>query len=195
MIGIILAAGFSRRMGTNKLLLPFKNKTIIEAVLKEAMESNLEKVYIVCQEGKVKEIISKYSKNIIVNNRASEGQSTSIVEALIKIKDINKYDSFMFLMGDQPLINKNFLNEMINFYYDNKCSILVPIYKSKRGTPVVFSSNWYSKLLNLKGDEGGRQIIKQNMECVMEYRVDNGMLGKDIDNIKDYNEVLDIAKK
>ncbi len=194
MIGIILAAGFSRRMGKNKLILPFKNNTIIESVIKETMASKLEEIYIVCQEGKVKDIGSKYSINIILNKRANEGQSTSIVEALRQIEDINKYDSFMFLMGDQPLINKDFLNEMINFYYDNKYSILVPVYNSKRGTPVIFSSTWREKLLDLKGDEGGRQIIKKYGEEVLEYKVDSESLGVDIDNLEDYNKVLNIDK-
>jgi len=188
MIGIILGAGYSKRMGTNKLLLPFKNKTIIEVIIEEAIASKLEKVYIVCREDETIKIVNKYPINIIINERAHEGQSTSIVEAMKEIE--NNFGSYMFLMGDQPLIHKDFINEMIDFYYSNNSSILVPLYNNKRGTPVIFSSKWSAELLRLKGDEGGRQIIRQNSEEVLEYKVDSEILGKDIDKVEDYEKIL-----
>lgn len=192
MIGIILAAGFSKRMGKNKLVLPFKDSTIIESVIKEVLASNLDKAYIVCREDEVKDLANKYPIHIIVNKRAHEGQSTSIVRALEQIGDSDSNDSYMFFVGDQPLIHKQFINEMIDFYYENKASILVPLYNNKRGTPVIFFSKWKNDLLKLTGDEGGRRIIRQNMKVVLEYEVDNEFLGRDIDTIDSYNEILTV---
>lgn len=188
MIGIILAAGFSKRMGKNKLLLPFKDNTIIESVIREVVSSKLNKVYIVCREDEVKDLAGKYSLNIIINKKAHEGQSTSIVEAIKKVD--SEAGSYMFLMGDQPLINKDFINEMIDFYNNNNTSILVPYYNDKRGTPVIFSSKWKKDLLKLKGDEGGRQIIRGNIKDILKYKVDSKILGIDIDNIEDYERIL-----
>jgi len=188
MIGVILASGYSRRMGANKLLLPFKNKTMIEAVIEEAISSNLEGIYIVCRNNEIKDVVNQYPINIIMNEEAHEGQSTSIVKAIQEVE--GKYDSYMFLMGDQPLINKDFINEIMDFYYNNNSSILVPIYNGKRGTPVVFASKWNNALLELRGDEGGRQIIRQNNKEVLEYEVDHQVLGVDIDNIEDYKKIM-----
>lgn len=187
MIGIILAAGYSKRMGTNKLLLAFKGKKIIENVIEEAITSKLDKVYIVCREDETKDIASKYPINIIINERAYEGQSTSVVEAIKEMGD--NADSYMFLMGDQPLIHRDFINDMIDFFCNNRASILVPYYSGKRGTPVIFSSKWKQELLQLKGDEGGRQIIRENSDVVSEYKVDSKALGKDIDTVEDYEEL------
>lgn len=193
MIGIILAAGFSKRMGQNKLILPFKDSTIIESVIKEVLSSNLDQAYIVCREDEVKGLAGKYPIHIIVNKRAYEGQSTSIVKALEQIEARDHNDSYMFFMGDQPLIHRQFINEMIDFYYENKASILVPLYHNKRGTPVIFSSKWKDDLLKLTGDEGGRQIIRQNMKEVLAYEVDNEYLGRDIDTMDGYKEILTLV--
>ena len=192
MIGIILASGYSKRMGTNKLLLSFKDKTIIENIIEEVIYSKLEKVYIVCRENEVKEIVGKYPIQIIINEMAHEGQSTSIVEAIKEVD--NNFDSYMFLMGDQPLMNRDFINKMIDFYYSNNSSILVPYYNGKRGTPVIFSSKWKNDLLKLKGDEGGRQIIRDNSEDVLEYKVESEILGMDIDKAEDYERILNYIK-
>ena len=44
----ILAAGSSQRMyGNNKLLLPFKNKTLIGAVCQTIVDSHLEPIFVI----------------------------------------------------------------------------------------------------------------------------------------------------
>jgi len=55
---------------------------------------------------------------------------------------------------------------------------------------VIFSSKWSAELLMLKGDEGGRQIIRENSKEVLEYKVNSAILGKDVDNIEDYEKIL-----
>ncbi|RMI19354.1 MAG: hypothetical protein D6681_03025, partial [Calditrichaeota bacterium] len=45
---IILAAGFSRRMkGTNKLLLPFRGKTVLETTVETVLEIPFREVVVV----------------------------------------------------------------------------------------------------------------------------------------------------
>lgn len=190
MIGIILGAGYSRRMGKDKLLLPFKEATIIETIIKEVAASNLEKVYLVCRDNEVKEIAEKYPIHVITNENAEEGQSTSIVKAMETIGDIAP--SYMFLMGDQPLISKEFINGMMDFYSQNQASILVPVYNGKRGTPTIFSNRWQEHLMKLKGDEGGRNIIRAHPEEVQMYPVKDEILGKDVDSLEQYMEILNL---
>ena len=190
MVGIILGAGYARRMGKDKLLLPFKETTIIETIIKEGVASELERIYLVCRDNQVKEIAKKYPIHVIINENAGEGQSTSIVKAMEAVGDI--VPSYIFLMGDQPLISKDFINSMMDFYRQNHASILVPVYNGKPGTPTIFSNRWQEHLLKLKGDEGGRSIIRAHPKEVQLYPVENGILGKDVDSLEQYIEILNL---
>ena len=47
MNGIILASGFSRRMGQNKLLMKINNKEIIRTVIQEIKKSNITNIILI----------------------------------------------------------------------------------------------------------------------------------------------------
>ena len=59
MNGIILAAGFSRRMGDNKLLMEYKGKTIIESVIETIKKSKVTNLILVAKDDKIIEIGKK----------------------------------------------------------------------------------------------------------------------------------------
>ena len=86
---VLLAAGQSRRMGTNKQLLPWRGKTILDAVchaLQVGWEQsnsswNLEAYPMVAVTGgdhDIDRIASNYGFSITHNSRSDLGQGTSI---------------------------------------------------------------------------------------------------------------------
>lgn len=191
MNGIILASGFSRRMGQNKLLMKIKEETIIEKVINEVKKSKVEKIYIVTNNEEIKNIAYKSDIEVIENKEAIKGQSESIKLA---VKEIKEKGDFMFFCGDQPFIDFITINNLINEFKKNKNKIIVPIFENRKGNPVIFPENFRLDLLNIEGDVGGRYIIKSNKDKVVFFEVDKEIFLKDIDNNEEYKEIIKMIK-
>lgn len=184
--GIIMASGFSRRIDSNKLVLDFKGKPIIERVIKAVKESDIDEIIMVYREDTIKEIGIRNNIKAIPNYKAELGQSQSIK---IGVRNASKKtNGFMFFVGDQPLLNTITINKLIKVFKDGEYPIVVPNYNGKRGNPVIFSSSFKEELLNITGDHGGRSIIMKNQDKVEFVKFENEAIGKDIDTWKEYTK-------
>lgn len=156
--GIVMASGFSKRMGENKLLMDFNGKTIIENTFEVLEKCNFKEVIVVSQYEEVLKIAKRYEFICVLNDNAHIGQSESIK---LGIKHIAKCDGYMFFVGDQPLINYYDVKELINEFEKNKAYIVIPRYFNKTGNPVIFPTCLKNNLLSLKNDEKGKKVIDE----------------------------------
>lgn len=183
--GIILASGFSSRMNKDKLMMKLDNEFIIKFVLKNAINSNLDDLILVYRNDEIAKLSSNSKIRLVYNGNAYNGQSESIKLGILNAKDNSDY---LFLLGDQPFIFSNIINEIIDEFNNNKGMIIVPYYGEKRGNPVLFPNEFKNELLSLSGDEGARKIIYKYKERVKKIEFDNSMYNLDIDNAKDYEQ-------
>lgn len=186
--GVVLAAGLSKRMGDNKLLLPFEAGTVLESVFRRALACGLDKLVTVC--GRDADVTSKLSGAIgipyVVNPDYALGQSTSMKCGLSAVREA--VDACVFFMGDQPLIETSVIADMIEIFRERRDRhlILVPCFEGKRGTPVIFGSYWFDQLMAVEGDKGGRDIIRQATDSVETFEVGNPSFFWDVDNQASY---------
>jgi molybdenum cofactor cytidylyltransferase len=194
--GIILAAGMSSRLGSSKQLLPLKGKYLLEWVLDACLGSKLNKTYLVLgyqSENIIRTLDQQLrdpSIQVVVNPKYREGQSQSLRAGLLEASD--DFSSVMFLLADQPMVDSEFINFLLNRFWTAPKSICVPINCGKRKNPVIFSRDWYNRLLQIKGDIGARQIIKANSQHVLQVDVENSMYFYDIDTKADYNRIRNL---
>ena len=184
--GIILASGFSKRMGKDKLLIELDGEKIIETVIKAAKASELSQVVVVYRKTEVKRIADTYKVDSVLNPKAELGQSESMKRG---IKRTDKGSDFMFLMGDQPFLNSDLIDTLINEYKKTSRGIIVPFYNSKKGMPSIFSSNYRQELLEVEGDKGGRDIMQRNQEDIKKVYFHNEKLGIDVDTFDDLERI------
>lgn len=191
MNGIILASGFSKRMGENKLVMKFKDNTIIEQVIDVVKSSNLNKVILVARDDRIINIGKEKGINTIKNDYAIIGQSSSIK---IGINNSNLEENYMFFCGDQPFIDKESINKLIDISNKNKENIIIPRIDKVFGSPVIFPKIFKKELLALKGDIGGKYIINNYLDKVLYVEIDNELFLKDIDNKEEYNKYIKMIK-
>lgn len=182
--GIIMASGFSKRMGKDKLLLDINGETLIERVIKAVKESNIEEIIMTYKNYDIKAIGDKYNLNTVYNSNAEEGQSSSIKVGIKAAKP--NTDGYVFFVADQPFLSSEVINKIINEFYKNTSMIVVPLYKDKKGNPVIFPFQFKKELLMLEGDIGGRKIIMNNLNRVKYIKIDNFSAGQDIDTWDEY---------
>ena len=181
-LGVILASGFSKRMGQNKLLLHFKNMPISEYVIKACKNSNLSNTIIISRFDEIQEIARKYQITYISNEKAYLGQSESIK---IAVNNAIEYDAIMFLSADTPLITSQVINKMLSTYNGEILSLK---YQDKLTNPVIFPKRYFEDLSKLEGDIGGKSIILANKFDAL----DIDFYNKDIDTQEDFYELGEV---
>jgi molybdenum cofactor cytidylyltransferase len=190
--GVILAAGFSKRMGTAKMLLPYKGKPILRHVIDQSLDSSLSGISVVINPdvpGLLQEVSRTRVNKVLLNDRALVGMSSSVKAGLLSIPSHIK--AVMFLLGDQPLLTSDEINQVIHDYIgmEREPLIVQATYETEKGHPVLFDRKMFSHLLQVDGDEGGRTILKQFNKYVKYAEMGKKQIS-DIDTIDDYKKLL-----
>lgn len=186
--GIIMASGFSKRMKKDKLTLRIDGELVIEKVIKAAKLSRLDEIILVYQKDEIRDIAVKYGIKTIFNSCPENGQSESM-KLGIKASDINT-KAFMFLVGDQPLLNSQTIDKIIDAFNNNDNEIVVPVYNEEKGSPTLFSSIFRDKLLEVEGDKGGKMIIQEMSDRVKYLPIEDYRVGLDIDTWDEYQRLI-----
>jgi molybdenum cofactor cytidylyltransferase len=183
---ILLAAGQSKRMGELKQLMPFGQSTIVGQAVDNLLGSAVVEVVVVVgyKAEDVKKAIADKPVRIVVNPDYEQGMSTSIIAGLNLVH--GGVQAVMLALGDQPLVNSETINILIEEFCNHDKGIAVPTYQGRRGHPIIFAIKYKEQLLKLKGDVGGRQIIKDNPDDVLEVAVDSESIIADFDTADDY---------
>ncbi|WP_296857762.1 NTP transferase domain-containing protein [uncultured Methanobrevibacter sp.] len=143
---IITAAGRNSRMRkdqisrniklTNKLILPFKNKTVIETTIDNALSANSDECIVVLghYSSEIKEAIYdnyKHDVKFVENNPVDVGLSTSLYNGLSNITS----DFALCITADQPTVSSETFNKMIEISQnsDNPYKTIAILRRRKTG--------------------------------------------------------------
>lgn len=184
---IIMASGFGRRMGINKLFLPYKGKYLVEHIIEVVSKYNFYEKVIVARDDIILELGKQKGLLGIKNNRAHIGQSESIKLAL---KYAQKTEGYMFFTADQPFIDIQTINLLVYSFNVNNQNIIVPKYGNKRGSPVIFPLRFVDELKSLEGDVGGGKVMNCHREDITFVELKNGISLMDVDTKEDYRRLI-----
>jgi molybdenum cofactor cytidylyltransferase len=192
-VGIILSAGESKRMGTPKQLLPWGKTIILQQVIENAQNSRLDKILLVLG-SRADEIAAKIkvapTTKIVTNQDYKEGMSSS-VKCGVKNAP-TETEAYMLLLGDQPFISPEIINTVLAGYKKSKHGIVIPVYDGKHGHPVIFNVKYKQELLAI-GDRGAKVITEKHAGEIMEVTVNASEVLTDIDTPQDYQKAVDMA--
>ena len=190
---VILAAGNASRMGSIKQLLPYKNSTLLQFAINQAINSKASKVYCVlgANANLIKERIQDKAITFIHNSNWEAGLSSSIVSAIKHLQNSEALpDGVLIMLADQPNVDSNYINELIKLNQKNQNQIIASAYGSINGVPAIFPSNYFEKLLKLKGNKGAKTFLNKNEESVMRFTSKSTEVLKDIDSPEDYQKLI-----
>ena len=187
---ILLAAGESKRMGELKQLMPLGQNTIVGQAIDNLLASTVDEVIVVVgyRAEEVIKAIGDRPVKLVLNPDYAQGMSTSIVAGLKQID--SKAQAVMIAFGDQPLIDSQTINRLLEEFYSSGKGIAIPTCRGRRGHPIIFAIKYKKKLLGLKGDIGGRQIVKDHPDDIVEVAVNSEGIITDIDTMGDYQSHL-----
>lgn len=177
---ILLAAGFSRRFGSPKLLYKLPSgESIIQASVTCLKESGRDFVVAVREnDATLTSHLNDMNVSLIPVANAEEGLSSVIAETITKL-DLSAKNWVGICLGDMPYIRSHTLSNMPN--HVSASAIVRPRYHDKLGHPVVFGSDYFGELKTLSGDNGAKAIIKRYPGTLNIIDIDDSMILYDID--------------
>ncbi len=169
---IILAAAKSLRSGTQKLLSPFANQTVIGHLADQAIKSPIRQVLVVTTEQSEQIAAALKGKRLsIVINPDFEGDMLSSIRC--GLRGLPGCEAIMILMGDQPGIGSGLIGEIIRIFETTHASIIVPTYRGRRGHPILFSSQYCDEVQKKFDGVGLRGLLSAHPEQVHEMKVED----------------------
>ena len=187
--GILLAAGTSRRFGRLKQLVTFRKRPLLTWALDSALASDLEKIYLVLGHGadQIRNHLLPYlpekKLELVHNPDYLHGMGSSLARGVIAAGET--WQAYVVMLADQPLVSAGLINSMVSAFFGCRKTIVLPVFKGRRGNPVLFGAKWYTSLCGLKDDFGGRLIVADNPEEVLEIEVDGEHYFRDVDYLED----------
>ena len=187
---IILAAGESKRMGSPKMLLPFKGFTMIENVIANVSGSKVDNIMVVlgADRDSIVKLIRTKAVNYCYNENYKDGMLSSVMCGFRNIPI--DHSAVLVFQGDQPLITPKAINSVIEVYLSSGKGIVIPVYESKRGHPILIDRKYRNEIQKLNPAEGLRSLALKYSDDVLEVNTDVAGILRDFDTYDEYkNEI------
>ena len=185
---VVLAAGASKRMLAIKQLLPWQKTTLLGHVLSQLRQSDASDVFLVlgAYEKEILQEIDTTSVKLIHNHDWVRGMGSSISKTIDFLQENDfKYDGLLIAVADQPLIDVNHYNKLINSCINSK-RIIASYYNNELGVPVVFGNEYFEELQSLHEDFGAKSILKKHLDHLIRMDAPYGEI--DLDTKERYGQ-------
>ncbi|MCC6795560.1 MAG: nucleotidyltransferase family protein [Candidatus Hydrogenedentes bacterium] len=187
---IVLAAGESRRMGTQKLLLPFGGKTVIAHVVDNVLGSDVGRTVLVTGSDHAAIIDALSGRQILVarNERYCDGMLSSIRRGIAEAGE--DVEAYLVVLGDQPNISPITINALLNYAASAKSEIVIPTFGEKPGHPIVVPARFRGAIMTKYDGVGLRGLLHEYAGCVTYCPVETDAVLFDMDTEAGYKHAL-----
>jgi molybdenum cofactor cytidylyltransferase len=187
---IVLAAGRSRRMGTQKLVLPFGGKALIAHIVDQLLQSKVDRVVCVVAGADAKaitEALGDRKLTAVANPDPAAEMLSSVRCGFAALPPECK--AALIALGDQPSIAPALVDRLIGQFRSGKWGIVVPFHDGHRGHPILISTTYRNEILSRHDDTGLRGLLDAHEDDVLKLPCDASVLD-DMDYPEDYRRAL-----
>ncbi|MCR4414804.1 MAG: nucleotidyltransferase family protein [Thermoguttaceae bacterium] len=191
MIGaIVLAAGQSRRMGTQKLLLPLGGQPVIVRVVDEVLRSSVRPVLVVVGDEGQKIVAALSGRRVTpIENADPHGDMLGSVRCGLAALP-EACEAALVVLGDQPGVAADVIERLCEAFRAQARGIVVPACRGRRGHPLLVASRYRQEVLTHYEGIGLRGLLAAHPDDVFEVEVDSPKAFDDLDTPEDYQRIL-----
>jgi len=177
---LILAAGSSRRMGSNKLLAPVDGTAMVARVADAAIASRCAWVTVVTGFDAERIRAARAGRRVAFahNPDHAEGMAGSLALGLAALPE--EASAAVVLLADMPRIEPAHIDALIAAYAARD-AVIVPVRAGRRGNPVLWPRRFFARMAGLSGDRGARSLIEACPAEVLAVEVDSDAIFLDAD--------------
>ena len=190
---VVAVAGFSRRMGRFKPLLPWRNGTVIEAVAAALEAGGASPVQVVTghrgaeiarflEGGPAKVVFNPdYARNEML--RSYQVGIGALREACLPMQGA------LLALGDQPHIPAEVIKQIVDRARSEPDAVVIPSHNRRRGHPVYMPEWSFAELLGLEPGQKLRDMLSDFSDEIVYVDVDSDCIRKDMDVPAEYESL------
>jgi molybdenum cofactor cytidylyltransferase len=192
---VVLAAGSSRRMGRNKLLLDLGGETLVRRAVRAAVEAGVDEVVVVLghEEPRVRAELAGLACTPLVNADHAEGAGTSVRTGVRHASA--SADAIVIVLADMPFVTAEMIAALVARYRAARPPLVASRYGDVQAPPTLYDRALFEELLQIPGERGAKQVVRRHEREAMVVAWPEGAL-RDIDVPADYEGArAELARK
>lgn len=189
--GIILAAGFSTRMGRPKALLELDGRTFLERCVAALRGGGAEEIVVVT--GAAHDAIANHARHRALhlllqrNPHPEAGQYSSLRSGIAALK--GSFSAAVVNLVDHPLVAPATVAALVEMHRATAAAIVLPSYQGRSGHPLLFGAPLFGEILSANPVDGTRGILRRHEEKVRYALVEDPGIRIDVDTPQDYDAI------
>jgi molybdenum cofactor cytidylyltransferase len=195
-VGLILAAGQSTRMGKPKALLPSPHtgRTFVTQLIHALQEGGVDRVGVVgrpTDAGLRRELAGALPPVDFVDNPSHELGQLSSVLAGLAYAEAHDAAGALVVPVDMPLIRAGTVRAALEAFRHDDRPVLRVTHRGQHGHPVIFGADVFAALRNADPSLGARAVIREDPSRVRNLEVDDPGVVRDIDLPDEYRRLFE----
>jgi molybdenum cofactor cytidylyltransferase len=178
LVGVVLAAGRSSRMGRPKQLAELGGRPLLEHALAAMAAAPVDRVVVAlgAEADRVLARVPLHGAEPRVTTRWAEGMGAVLAEAAAAVPGAA---GIVVALGDQPFVTTAAVARLAAAWRAGAGPVVSAAYDGRPGHPKLFDASLLPDLTRLTGDQGARELLAGRPELVT--LVECGGLGDDLD--------------
>jgi len=191
---IVLAAGFSERMGDFKPLMMLGGLTVLERVIRLFQSIGVSRIHVVTghRAAELTPLIDRWGGRSVVNARYREGMYASVAAGVSSLEE--SVASFFVLPVDIPLVRPATLRCLIRAFPDGRSAICHPTFQGRRGHPPLIGRHFSAAIMDGPENGGLKALLERYDNEAIEVPVADEFILQDLDRPDDYQRLCDRVK-